>query len=185
MSGTAICASGLSQLAVIDVQEKLCAVMPPETLQELVKNCSTLLQAAQLLGVPAIHTEQYPKGLGPTLAELGRWLKPETAVAKTCFSCCDESAFRARLYRDRPQIVLAGMEAHICVLQTALQLHESGHQVFVVEDAILSRKDANKQNTLSRLRHAGVIVTNTESVLFEWLRVAEGDAFKQISKLVR
>ena len=77
------------------------------------------------------------------------------------------------------------MEAHICILQTALQLQESGRQVFVVEDAVLSRREANKQNALARLRQAGVIVTNTESVVFEWLKVAEGDAFKQISKLVR
>lgn len=185
MSGSAICVSGLCQLAVVDVQEKLCAVMNPEALQDVVKNCSTLLQAANLLEIPAIHTEQYPKGLGSTLAALGAWLKPEAAVEKTCFSCCDESAFRARLHRDRQQVVLAGMEAHICVLQTALQLQESGRQVFVVEDAVLSRRDANKQNALARLRQAGIIVTNTESVVFEWLKVAEGDAFKQISKLVR
>lgn len=185
MNALSVCSRGLSQLAVVDVQEKLCAVMNPEALGEVVNNCGILLQAAQLLGIPAIHTEQYPKGLGPTLAALGAWLTPEAAVEKTCFSCCDESAFRARLPRDRPQIVLAGMEAHICVLQTALQLQESGRQVFVVEDAVLSRRDANKQNALARLRQAGVIVTNTESVVFEWLKVAEGDAFKQISKLVR
>jgi nicotinamidase-related amidase len=77
------------------------------------------------------------------------------------------------------------MEAHICVLQTALQLQATGRQVFVVEDAVLSRKPDNKANALARLRQAGVIVTSTESVAFEWLRVAEGDAFKQISRLVR
>jgi nicotinamidase-related amidase len=185
MNTTSLCTRGLSQLAVVDVQEKLCGVMDPETLQSLVKNCGILLQAAQLLEIPVIHTEQYPTGLGPTLPALDTWLKPEAAVVKTCFSCCDASAFRAQLHRDRPQIILAGMEAHICILQTALQLQESGRQVFVVEDAVLSRRDANKQNALARLRQAGVIVTNTESVVFEWLRVAEDDAFKQISKLVR
>jgi nicotinamidase-related amidase len=81
--------------------------------------------------------------------------------------------------------MLAGMEAHICVLQTALQLQESGKQVFVVEDAVISRDPANKTNALLRLRQAGVIVSNTESVVFEWLKVAEGDAFKQISRLIR
>lgn len=185
MSGPSVCVRGLSQLAVIDVQDKLCGVMDAEALQGLVKSCRILLQAAQLLEIPVIHTEQYPKGLGPTLSEFGAWLKPEVAVEKTCFSCCDESAFRARLHRDRSQIILAGMEAHICILQTALQLQESGRQVFVAEDAVLSRREANKQNALARLRQAGVIVTNTESVVFEWLKVAEGDAFKQISKLVR
>jgi len=185
MSTPPISVRSLSQLAVVDVQEKLCGAMDAEALQALVRNCRILLQAAQLLEIPVIHTEQYPKGLGGTIAELGDWLKLEGAVEKTCFSCCDESTFRARLHRDRPQIILAGMEAHICVLQTALQLHEAGRQVFVVEDAVLSRRDANKQNALARLRQAGVIVTNTESVVFEWLKVGEGDAFKQISKLVR
>lgn len=182
---TNICISSLSQLAVVDVQEKLCGAMEPAALQELVKNCGILLQAAQLLEIPAVHTEQYPRGLGPTVADLHPWLAPGTAVEKTCFSCSDESAFVARLHRDRPQLVLAGMEAHICILQSALQLQAAGRQVFVVEDAVLSRRETNKHNALARLRQAGVIVTNTESVVFEWLRVAEGDAFKQISKLVR
>lgn len=185
MSAPLVCHQELSQLAIIDVQEKLCGVMESSALAAVVKNCGILLQTAQLLEIPALHTEQYPKGLGPTVTELHTWLKPDAAIAKTCFSCCDEPAFSTRLHRDRPQIVLAGMEAHICILQTALQLQTSGKQVFVVEDAIISRRDVNRHNALSRLRHAGVIVTNTESVVFEWLKAAEGDAFKQISKLVR
>ena len=185
MNNPLVCHQELSQLAIVDVQEKLCSVMEPAALTSVIKNCGILLQAAQLLDIPALHTEQYSKGLGPTVADLQAWLPPESAIAKTCFSCCDEPAFSTRLHRDRSQIILAGMEAHICILQTALQLQASGKQVFVVEDAIVSRREANKQNALSRLRHAGVIVTNTESVVFEWLKVAEGDAFKQISKLVR
>ena len=185
MNNPLICHQALSQLAIVDVQEKLCGVMEPAPLAAVVRNCGILLQAAHLLEIPTLHTEQYPKGLGPTIAGLQPWLKPETAIAKTCFSCSDEPAFTARLHRDLPQIVLAGMEAHICILQTALQLQTSGKQVFVVEDATISRREANRQNALSRLRHAGVVVTNTESVVFEWLKAAEGDAFKQISKLVR
>ena len=185
MTTPLVCHQELSQLAIVDVQEKLCGVMEPTALAAVIKNCGILLQAAQLLEIPALHTEQYPKGLGLTVADLHAWLTPESAIAKTCFSCPDEPLFSARLHRDRPQIVLTGMEAHICILQTALQLQSAGKQVFVVEDAIISRRDANKQNALSRLRHAGVIVSNTESVVFEWLKAAEGDAFKQISKLVR
>ena len=181
---SSMCAQNLSQLVLIDVQEKLCGAMEPDALAAVVKNCEVLLQAARLLEIPAIHTEQYPKGLGHTLPALTEWLR-DAAVEKTCFACSDEPAFRARLYRDRSQVVLAGMEAHICVLQTALQLQENGRQVVVVEDAVLSRSAANKANALSRLRHAGVIVSNTESVVFEWLKVAQGDAFKQISKLIR
>jgi nicotinamidase-related amidase len=86
---------------------------------------------------------------------------------------------------DKPQIVLLGMETHICVLQTALDLLARGKQVFIVEDAVISRNPEHKQNALQRLRQAGCVVTNTESVIFEWLRVAEGDAFKTISKLIR
>ncbi|MFM9912718.1 MAG: isochorismatase family protein [Methylophilaceae bacterium] len=172
-----------SHLVVIDVQERLSGVMEQMALTKVVMNCAILLQAAKLLDIPALHTEQYPKGLGATLPELSQYLG--TAVEKTCFSCYDEPSFRAKLRGDRPQMVLAGMEAHICVLQTALQLQANGKQVFVVEDAVISRSEDNRRNALRRLRQAGVIVTNTESVVFEWLKMAEGDAFKQISKLVR
>lgn len=174
-----------SQLVIVDVQEKLSGVMEAAALASAVKNCGILIQAAKLLEIPVINTEQYPKGLGVTLPILAQYLEPAQAIEKTCFSCGDSSAFRSRLRGDRPQIVLAGMEAHICILQTALHLQESGKQVFVVEDAVISRDAANKSNALLRLRQGGVIVSNTESVVFEWLKVAEGDAFKQISKLIR
>lgn len=174
-----------SQLLLIDVQEKLCAVMPAASMPTMLKNCSILLQAAKLLDIPAIHTEQYPKGLGATLPELVQWLPHETRVEKTCFSCCEESAFCDQLDDTRRQVILAGMEAHICVLQTALQLQEMGRQVFVVEDAVISRNPEHHANAMARLRQAGVIVSNTESVVFEWLKVAEGDAFKQIARLIR
>ena len=174
-----------SQLVLVDLQEKLCGAMPPAELASVLKNCGILLQAARLLDIPAIVTEQYPKGLGPTHAELLPWADHAARVGKTCFSCADEPAFRNKLNGDRPQIVLAGMESHICVLQTALQLRALGKQPFVVEDAVLSRNPVNKANALARLRQAGIIVSNTESVVFEWLKVAEGDAFKQISRLIR
>lgn len=174
-----------SQVALIDVQEKLCAAMPQQALQALLKNCDILIQAAQLLDIPTIYTEQYPKGLGGTLPELAQRLEPAMRVEKTCFSCCEESTFVDLLDDTRSQIVLAGMEAHICILQTALQLQDMGRQVFVVEDAVLSRNSANHANAMARLRQAGVIVSNTESVVFEWLKVAQGDTFKQISRLLR
>jgi nicotinamidase-related amidase len=174
-----------SQLVIVDVQEKLCGVMQSDALATTIKNCDILIQAAQLLEIPIICTEQYPKGLGATVPELAQDLGAYPRIEKTCFSCFDSSQFRSRLRGDRPQIILAGMEAHICVLQTALQLQETGKQVFVVEDAVISRNPLNKTNALLRLRQAGVIVSNTESIVFEWLRVAEGDAFKQISRLVR
>lgn len=180
----ALSRAGSSQLVVVDVQERLCSVMDPDALVSVVKCSGILLQAATLLNVPVICTEQYPKGLGATLPELAPYLHAP-AIEKICFSCGDEQNFIARLNHQRPQIVLVGMEAHICILQTALHLQQLGYQPYVVEDAVISRNPEHKANALSRLRQAGVVVSNTESVVFEWLRVAEGDAFKQISRLVR
>ncbi len=175
----------LSRLIIIDMQGKLAIAMDVDAMQSTSKNCGILLQASQLLEVPALYTEQYPKGLGITLAELAPHLTNIPKVEKTTFSCCDEPRFNRQLTSDRPQLILAGMEAHICVLQTALSLAGTNHQVFVVEDAIISRNLANKANAIQRMREAGCIITNTESVVFEWLKVAEGDAFKQISRLIR
>ncbi|MEQ1602891.1 MAG: isochorismatase family protein [Methylophilaceae bacterium] len=174
-----------SQLVIIDVQEKLAAAMSADAIAAVTRNCSILLQAAALLQIPSLYTEQYPQGLGGTLPELLPFLASKSRVEKITFSCCDELKFNRQLANDRPQVILAGLESHICILQTALQLQALGRQVFVVEDAVLSRSAENKANALSRLRHAGVIVSNTESVVFEWLGAAEGQAFKQISQLVR
>jgi len=184
MQTSLISQAASSQLVIIDMQERLANAMPAEGMQQVLKNSKILLQAAALLEVPVIHTEQYPKGLGPTCAEL-QPLLTQAAVSKTAFSCCDEPAFQRKLVGDRPQMILAGMEAHICILQTALALHAQGRQVFVVEDAVLSRDPANKTNALTRLRQASIIVSNTESVIFEWLGKAEGEAFKTLSKLIR
>ena len=185
MKPAALADKTLSQFVVIDVQERLCATMNQEALRAVVKNCGILLQAVKLLGIPTLFTEQYPKGLGATLPELALWLPPEGRVEKINFSCCEESEFCALLDDTLPQVMLAGMEAHICILQTALQLQEMGRQPFVVEDAVISRNPENRRNALHRLRQAGIVVTNTESLLFEWLKVAEGEAFRQISKLIR
>jgi len=174
-----------SLLLLVDMQVKLANVMDAAAMQKVGRNCSILAQSASLLEIPMLYTEQYPRGLGHTLPDLAALLKPSTCVEKTAFSCCDEPAFNRQLTADHPQIILAGMEAHICILQTALGLQAQGKQVFVVADAILSRDPANKANAIERLQQAGIIVSNTESVVFEWLALAEGDAFKHISKLIR
>lgn len=175
----------LSQLVIIDMQVKLASAMPAEALQGVVRNCSVLVQAAHLLAVPTILTEQYPQGLGETLSEIRQHLPNCKPVTKTAFSACCEPRFSQQLHRDNPQIILAGMEAHICVLQTALALLQAGKQVFVAEDAVISRNPANKANALARLRDAGCVISNTESVVFEWLGDANHEAFKAISKLIR
>ena len=185
----------LSQLVVIDMQTRLAGIMPSNEMQAVVKNCSILLQAAKLLEVPAIVTEQYPQGLGVTVLELSALLDGKNPIEKITFSCAGEPKFNAKLTSDKSQIVLAGMETHICVLQTALGLlqgesklqtaNKKPHQVFIAEDAVISRNPTNKANALARLRDAGCIISNTESIVFEWLGVAKGDTFKQISRLIR
>jgi len=175
----------LCQLVVIDVQQKLCAAMLADEAETVVRNLGILLQSAQLLDVPSLYTEQYPQGLGATVDALQPWLGNVPRIEKTVFSCWQAPGFRQHLTGDRPQIILTGMEAHICVLQTALDLQAHGHQVIIAADAVLSRRHANKENALQRLMQAGVIVSNTESIVFEWLGAAGSDAFKQISKLIR
>lgn len=175
----------LSQLVVVDMQSRLAAVMPPDAMTEVIKSCSILLQSASMLSVPLMITEQYSKGLGHTMPELSALLTDIQPVEKVTFSCLSEPKLKRQLTGDRSQVILAGMEAHICILQTALDLIVAGKQVFVVEDAVISRKPANKANALARLREAGCIVTNTESLVFEWLAIAEGDAFKALAKLIR
>jgi len=175
----------LSQFVMIDVQSRLASVMPTDALLTVVKNCGILAQTASMLDVPMVLTEQYPQGLGHTVPELSALIPDVHPIEKIVFSCAAEPRFNRQLTRDRSQIILAGMETHICIVQTALDLIAAGKQVFVVEDAVISRNPANKTNAISRMREAGCIITNTESVVFEWLGAAGGDAFKAVSKLIR
>lgn len=174
-----------SQLVIIDLQAKLAPAMDSVAMQAVTKNCAILLQAASLMQVHTIVTEQYPQGLGETLPELKQYLINTKPIAKTAFSAFAEPTFKQHLHSDKTQIVLTGMEAHICVIQTALGLLQANKQVFVVEDAVISRGSTNKANAIARLRDAGCIITNTESVVFEWLGDANHEAFKVISKLVK
>ena len=176
-----------SVLVIVDFQERLAAAMDPSARQAAATNAAILLQSANCLDIPVLATEQYPKGLGPTVAELSNLLPPGAPrVEKTCFSCAGDDSFMQALERTgRSQVVLAGMEAHVCVLQSALELHAAGRDVFVVADACCSRNSANHTNAMDRLRTAGIVVTNTESTVFEWLRDARHDRFKALSALLR
>jgi Isochorismatase family len=174
-----------SQLVIVDMQVKLANVMRADALQSALRNGSILVQAANLLAVPIIATEQYPQGLGETLPELKQFLANNKVIAKTAFSACGEPKFNQQLHRDKSQMILVGMEAHICVLQTALDLMQAGKTVFVVEDAIISRDAANKANAIARMCESGCVITNTESIVFEWLGNANHEAFKTLSKLIR
>ena len=174
----------LSQVVFIDIQEKLVDVMIKNEIKKVIDASTILIEAAKILEVPCLYTEQYPKGLGPTVKEL-KSLLPHPPIEKKAFSCLDAPNFKSHLVKSRPQIILCGLETHICILQTALALKASGKEVFVVEDATLSRTNLNHQNAIHRLRSEGVVITNVESVIFEWLRIAQGDQFKAIAKLIK
>ena len=177
--------ASLSQLIVVDMQTRLVTAMPEADIKTVIKNSGILIQAAKMLEVSVMLTEQYPKGLGNTVPELLALLPNAKPVEKVTFSCTAEPKFSRHLTRDHSQIIIAGMEAHICVLQTVMGLINAGKQVFVAEDAIISRNSANKANAIARMRDAGCTISNTESIVFEWLGRAEGDAFKAISQLTR
>ena len=188
MTGIAsICDADKSHLLIIDIQEKLSGAMDAKVLDKVVKNTGILIEAAGTLNIPIVRTEQYPKGLGPTLPAIREKLPADNvAIDKTCFSSCRASGVEQALDDDdRMQVVVLGMEAHVCVLQTAFDLLNKGFQPFVVADAIVSRKKDNYKNALYRMQQAGVIVTNTESVLFEWLGDAQPEQFKSLTKLIR
>jgi len=185
MSSAALCDAAASQLVVIDVQERLLAAMPERPRAQVLENTARLIRAATALEIPRLHSEQYPQGLGATEPALAALLT-DAPIEKTCFSCHAANGFMAALQRHaRQQIVLTGIETHVCVLQTALQLQQAGYQLFVVADAVCSRHKLHHKNALARLRRAGVIVSNHESVLFEWLRDAAHPQFKTLSRLVR
>ncbi|WP_455379964.1 hydrolase [Acidihalobacter prosperus] len=185
-TGIQLCRSNHSHLLLIDLQSKLLNAVPEVERRRTVHNAGILLRASQLLGIPMLVSEQYPRGLGSTDPQLSKLLTPDIPVIeKTSFSCCNVPNYKNQLQSTtRDQTVLAGIEAHICVLQTALDLAALGKQVFVVEDAICARDPMNKTNAVARLRQAGVIVTNTESVVFEWLNDASHPQFKSVSALI-
>ena len=185
-SQSLLCQAESSQLLIIDVQTKLGGAMPGKVFDRVVKNATLLLKTAQRMGMPILVSEQYPKGLGPSDPGLAENLSESTPrFEKTCFSCANAEGFVDTLKgAQRPQAILVGMEAHVCVLQTAFGLAQQGFQVFVVEDAICSRRLENYQNALARMQQGGIVLTNAESVVFEWLKDARNEHFKAIAELL-
>jgi nicotinamidase-related amidase len=182
-----LCHAQHSQLLIIDIQERLASAMPADVLEKIIKNNNVLLTAASELNIPVIHSEQYPKGLGNTVAAITEHLpKKSHAITKTSFSCANADGFNNFLAKQkRQQIIITGIESHICVLQSAIDLQHQGYTVYVVEDAICSRKKLNHMNAIERLRQSGIIISTVESVLFEWLRDAQHTSFKYISALIK
>lgn len=171
-------------LLVIDLQERLFPVMHEK--EKLLRNVIKLVQGAKVLEIPIILTEQYPKGLDPTIPEIKTLIPNIKPVEKVCFNCCDENTFNKALEAlKRNQVLIAGIEAHICVYQTAMALARAGYEVQVVGDGVSSRDPENKLAALSRMSAAGISQTTMEMALFELLKAAKGDKFKQISNIVK
>jgi len=171
-------------LVCIDIQERLIAAVPAA--EAVLHRAVRLATAAGLLGVRGVLTEQYPQGLGATPAALAELLPP--AHVKTAFSCCGSESFAAGLAAATPPlcaVVLCGLETHVCVAQTALDLLARGLRVFVAVDAVAARHEIDHQVALRRLEAAGAILTTTEAILFEWLGDAAHPRFKAVQALVK
>lgn len=174
-----------ASLVIVDVQERLVPSMPPKVYQGVLASIRFLVESCDLLGVPVTVTEQYPRGLGATVKELAPAAAGQ-AVEKVSFGCCGEPAFTRRLGGlGRNQVLLVGMEAHVCVYQTVLELLEAGYQVHLVRDAIVSRGKIDYLNALELARAAGAVVTTAETAVFQLLGAASAPEFKSISALVK
>ncbi len=172
-------------LVVVDFQERLCDAMPREVLERHARNVTHLLTLAARLDVAVVATEQYPKGLGPTIEPV-RALLPNAPLEKIEFSAMRNAGAAAALRESgRKTAVLVGMETHVCVFQTARDLLAAGWHVHVPADAVVSRAKANWRVGLDLMRSAGAVVTSTEAALFDLLKEAKGDAFKEVSKRIR
>lgn len=174
-----------SRLLIVDVQEKLVATLSESTRERLLQSCRFLAEGARILSVPTSITEQYPQGLGATAPTLQEFCLDRPG--KKRFSCveCLGWPSAAETTDDRFQIVVAGMETHVCVLQTVLDLLSMGNQVYVVADAIASRREIDQKYALDRMAASGAVLTTAEGVLFEWAESAEAPEFKQVSGLVK
>lgn len=171
-------------LVVVDMQERLFPHI--SGYKELERNCRILLSGMQILDIPLIVTEQYPQGLGRTIQSVQSALPAYEPIEKMTFSCCADSQFTDNLGRiGRHDIILCGIEAHVCVLQTALDLKEMGYQPVVVSDCVSSRKLQDKEIALKRMIQENVLLSGYESILFELCAVSGTETFKAISRLVK
>ena len=171
-------------LVIVDVQGKLARLMYEK--EALFDNLQRLIKGAQILEIPILWMEQNPKGLGPTIPEVARHLTNIEPISKLSFSCCGSDRFKQALKESKcKQVLLAGIETHVCVYQTSRDLLGLGYRVEVVADAVSSRTAQNRDIGLEKIRDAGAALTSTETALFELLRVAEGEKFKEILKIVK
>ncbi|MBU2966380.1 hydrolase [Amphritea sp. 2_MG-2023] len=170
-----------SCLLVVDIQEKLAPAIHEG--DAVIANVRWLAEVAKLANVPIFTTEQYPKGLGPTVAELQDVLPKEGFMEKMHFSCMAEPSCNEKINSIKPnQVVIVGMESHVCVLQTAIQIKQQAREVFVVADAVSSRNPADKAMALERMRQCGIHIVTKEMVGFEWIQTSGTDQFREFSQ---
>lgn len=169
---------------IIDIQERIFPAIDGH--EKLAGKVMMLIEGLKVLGVHIIVTEQYVKGLGPTIPAIAEKIEGINRIEKASFSCCDEPGFMMELASSGKEfVIIAGIESHVCVLQTAIDLQQSGYHPVVVEDCVSSRNPNDKRMAIERMRKEGVILTTSEAILFELLRYSGGETFKAVSRLVK
>ncbi|PJA29310.1 MAG: hydrolase [candidate division Zixibacteria bacterium CG_4_9_14_3_um_filter_46_8] len=173
-----------TSLVIVDVQGKLAQSMHNK--EELFLNLLRITKGARVLGIPIIWNEQLPDKLGPTIPEIKEVLSDMQPIVKNTFSCCDNASFMQKLRQSNcSNILLTGIETHVCVYQTARDLIEKDYVVHLIADATSSRTEINYRIGLGAIRDCGALITTVEMALFEILKVAEGDKFKEIIKIIK
>lgn len=172
-----------SLLLIIDIQERLAPAMKYQ--EKVIKNTNVLISTANKMDIPIFVTEQYPKGLGPTVSEIKDGLENAEKFEKILFSASTDEFIDALDKKDRKNIIIVGMETHVCVYQTVRDLLNMGYHVFVAGDGVSSRFEENYRNGLDLMDKMGAVITNTESILFDLLKKAGTSEFKTLSKLIK
>lgn len=184
MGGVLLLEKTNTGLIIIDVQGKLARLVHES--EQLIENIITLIKGAQILEMPIIWVEQYPKGLGPTVEEIQNQLKDQLAIEKMTFSAYKNKDFKEAIHdTDCDAFLLTGIESHVCVYQTGADLVANNFEIEIVEDAVSSRTEENKKIGIKKLNSLGVKSTTVEMSLFELMKTAEYDHFKDISKLIK
>lgn len=170
-----------SCLLVVDIQQKLAPAI--NEIDTVINNSEWLIKIANELNVPVLATEQYPQGIGPTVDAIKDHLDETNILEKMHFSCMSDAGINERINTMRPdQLIIIGIESHVCVLQTAIQAKQQAREVYVVEDCVSSRNPADKKAAIERMRTLGINIVTREMVAFEWMQKAGTDSFRHISK---
>lgn len=172
-----------SLMIVIDIQDRLIKAMSKG--DRVLKNTNILLESLRAMDIPVIVTEQYPKGLGHTVEDISNIHKDLEVFDKNSFTGCIEGVNKRLEELGRKKVIIVGMEAHVCVLQTCRDLLSQGYDVHIVRDGVTSRTEENYENALGMMQDMGAVISNTETILFDLLKKAGSDEFKLVSKLIK